>query len=175
MLAADEPGLVVNEASIIIRTAGAEDANLVEAMLLEAARWVDALGTVMWSEGELAREQIEVEIRAGLFAIAEIDGQAAGAVRFQLEDRLFWPDVDGDESAFVHRLVVRRRFKGQGVSTALLQWAVERTRTSGRRYLRLDCDAQRLKLRALYERFGFRLHSYRQVTSYYVARYELPL
>ena len=37
-----------------------------------------------------------------------------------------------------------------------------------------EADA-RTKLRALYERCGFRLHSYRQVTSYYVARYEYPL
>jgi GNAT superfamily N-acetyltransferase len=72
----------------------------------------------------------------------------------------------------VHRLVVRRRFKGQGISTALLSWAVEHARACGRGRLRLDCDAQRTKLRELYERFGFRFHSYRQVTSYYVARYE---
>ena len=38
--------------------------------------------------------------------------------------------------------------------------------------LRLDCDSHRLKLRALYERFGFTLHSFRQVGPYHVARYE---
>jgi len=31
------------------------------------------------------------------------------------------------------------------------------------------------ELRAFYERFGFRLHSYRQVGSYYVSRYELQI
>ena len=71
--------------------------------------------------------------------------------------------------------MVARPFKGQGISTALLAWSVERARAMGKRYLRLDCDAERAKLRALYERFGFRLHSYRQVTSYYVARYEYLL
>jgi hypothetical protein len=52
---------------------------------------------------------------------------------------------------------------------------VERARAIGKRYLRLDCDANRVKLRALYEAFGFRLHSFRQVQSYYVARYEYLL
>jgi GNAT superfamily N-acetyltransferase len=93
-------------------------------------------------------------------------------IRFQLEDRLFWPDIPQTESAFVHRLAVRRRYKGRGVSTALLQWAVERARAVGKRHLRLDCDESRPKLRALYEGFGFQLHSFRQVGSYYVARYE---
>ena len=161
--------------AIHVRRAGPDDAEAIEQMLLEAARWVDALGVVMWDEGELIHEQIVGEVDAGLFAVAEAGGEIAGAIRFQLEDRLFWPDLEGGDSAFVHRLVVRRTFKNQGVSTALLQWAVEEARSAGRRYLRLDCDAHRPKLRSLYERFGFRFHSFRQVTSYYVARYELPV
>ena len=44
-----------------------------------------------------------------------------------------------------------------------------------RRYLRLDCDASRPKLRRLYEELGFEFHSFRQVGAYYVARYEYPL
>jgi GNAT superfamily N-acetyltransferase len=75
----------------------------------------------------------------------------------------------------VHRLVVRRRFKGQGISTALLGWAVNHARGLGRSHLRLDCDKSRPKLHALYEVFGFRFHSFRQVGPYYVARYEYPL
>jgi GNAT superfamily N-acetyltransferase len=157
--------------TIAIRRAVSADALVVEEMLLEASRWVDALGVTMWSEGELVRSEIERDVNAGMYWIADVDGRPAGAIRFQLEDRLFWPDLEDDDSAFVHRLVVRRAFKGHGVSTALLEWAVDHARAAGRQWLRLDCDAERTKLRALYERFGFRLHSYRQVTSYYVARY----
>jgi GNAT superfamily N-acetyltransferase len=160
---------------IRIRQATGTDAPLVEEMLLEAARWVDALGVVMWEEGELVREHIEVEVAAGQFFIADADGTPAGIIRFQLEDTLFWPDIPQHDSAFVHRLVVCRRFKGQGVSTALLSWAVGHTRASGKKCLRLDCDADRTKLRRVYEDFGFRFHSFRQVTSYYVARYDYRL
>ncbi len=161
--------------TITVRRAMAADTAVVRALLIEAARWVDALGVVMWDEGELAAAAIEAEVRDGMFFVAEVDGEPAGAIRFQLEDRLFWPDRPEGESAFVHRLVVDRRFKGQGVATALLRWAVDHARASGRAYLRLDRDASRPKLRALYEAFGFRFHSFRQVTSYYVARYEYPV
>ena len=161
--------------TIAVRVALPPDARAVEEMLREAARWVDALGVVMWDEGELDSSRIAREVADGQFFVAEVDGTIAGAIRFQLEDRLFWPDVPQGDSAFVHRLVVAREFKGRGVSTALLDWSVERAQTMGRRFLRLDCDAERAKLRALYERCGFRLHSYRQVTSYYVARYQYPL
>ena len=158
-----------------VRIARPPEAQTVERLLRDAAQWVDALGVVVWDEGELDPATIAGEVAAGQFFVAEVDGTVAGAIRFQLEDRLFWPDIPQEESAFVHRLVVARAFKGLGVSTALLEWSVERARARGKRFLRLDCDAERAKLRALYERCGYRLHSYRQVTSYYVARYEYPL
>ena len=61
------------------------------------------------------------------------------------------------------------------MSTALLEWAVREARRLGRRALRLDCEASRASLRAVYERFGFRYHSDRHVGPYHVARYEYPL
>lgn len=162
--------------TIAIRQAQPSDASIVEAMLMEAAQWVDALGEVMWDTGELAPERIAVEIAAGQFYLALADGESAGAIRFQLEDTLFWPDLPEDHtSAFVHRLVVGRRYKGQGVSSALLQWAVDHARALGRSHLRLDCDRSRPKLMALYQGFGFQFHSYRHVGPYHVARYEYPL
>lgn len=161
--------------AIAVRQATPADAPVVEALLREASRWVDALGVVMWEEGELDSARIAGEVNAGQFFVAEVDRVVAGTVRFQVEDLLFWPDIAQEDSAFVHRLVVARAFKGQGVSTALLEWAVQHARALGRHYLRLDTDANRPKLMALYERFGFQLHSFRQVQSYYVARYEYPL
>jgi GNAT superfamily N-acetyltransferase len=112
----------------VIRQAVAADAPVIEEMLLEAARWVDALGVVMWEEGELTSERIATEVAAGQFFLAEVDGIPAGAIRFQLRDLLFWPDISQDDSAFVHRLVVRRAFKGRGISTTLLQWAAGHAR-----------------------------------------------
>jgi GNAT superfamily N-acetyltransferase len=160
----------------LIRQASSADAGAIIETLTEAAQWVEELdGTIMWVEGELEEARVKTEAEAGMFVVAEVEGRVTGAMRFQLEDRLFWPDLDGGDSAFVHRLVVRRAFAGQGISTALLWWAVDRARALGRSYLRLDCDAQRSRLRAFYERFGFRLHSYRQVGSYYVSRYELQI
>ena len=161
---------------LVIREASPVDTPMIADTLIEAAKWVEQLdGTVMWVEGELEEDRVRAEVHGGMFVVAEFEGQIAGALRFQLEDQLFWPDLDSRDSAFVHRLAVRRAFAGQGVSTALLEWTVDRARALGKRYLRLDCDAERSRLRAFYERFGFRLHSYRQVGSYYVSRYELQI
>ena len=162
--------------SIAIRQATGEDVPALVETLTEAADWVEQMdGTVMWVEGELEEHRVRAEVDACMFVVAEAGGAIVGAIRFQLEDQLFWPDLDGSDSAFVHLLAVRRSHAGQGISTALLRWAVDRAKSLGKRYLRLDCDADRTRLRALYERFGFRLHSFRQVGAYYVSRYERPL
>ena len=159
-----------------MRQATAGDVGRVSAVLTEAAAWVEQLdGTVMWVENELADAHVSAEIDQGQFFVAECDGEIAGVIRFQRRDQLFWPDLETDDSAFVHRIAVARRYAGRGVSTVMLQWAVDRARSLGKQYLRLDCDAERTRLRAVYERFGFRFHSYRQVGAYYVARYEMDV
>jgi GNAT superfamily N-acetyltransferase len=162
--------------SFVIRQATVDDTTALVATLTEAAEWVHQLdGSVMWVEGELDEHRVRAEAEAGMFVVAQADGAVVGAIRFQLEDQLFWPDIDGGDSAFIHRLAVRRSNAGQGISVALLQWAADRARALGKAFLRLDCDAHRTRLRELYERFGFRLHSYRQVGAYYVSRYELQI
>ena len=161
------------ETVIDIRQAAAADAAVVSAILREAAAWADSRGDeVLWQLDELSAERLAGEIDRGQFFVAWSGGEPAGVVRFQLDDVEFWPDDPGDHAAYIHRLAVRRTHAGGGVSAALLAWAAARARASGRRLLRLDCDANRTGLRAVYERFGFTLHSYRQVGPYYVARYE---
>jgi GNAT superfamily N-acetyltransferase len=113
-----------------IRQATRQDTKKIADILVEAARWLEQGGMVMWRDDELVTSRITAEVDAGLFFIAECDGEAAGVVKFQLEDGQFWPDVPRDESVFVHRLAVRRRFAGGGISSALLSWAVERAPAS---------------------------------------------
>ncbi len=160
---------------ISIRRADPSDVQFVHAILLEAARWLEAKGEAMWQEDEVSVDSIAKDVDARLFYVAECDGVPVGTVKLQLTDELFWPDVRQDESVFIHRLAVHRNHAGGGVSTALLRWSVNQAAALGRRYLRLDCEASRPKLRRVYERFGFQWHSDRQVGPYYVARYEFPI
>jgi GNAT superfamily N-acetyltransferase len=165
----------VNPMSIEVRQAVPADVDTVSAILVEAATWLEGRNMRMWRANELLPERISKDVDEGLFFLAEHTGESAGTIKFQLSDMEFWPDVPENESAFIHRLAVRRRFAGGTVSSALLSWALERTASLGRRYLRLDCEASRPQLRAVYERFGFQHHSDRQVGPYFVSRYEFAL
>ena len=154
----------------IIRQATVKDVPVISSILTEAATWLNGSGKTMWDTKEVTEEKILKD--ADLFFIAYLGDQAAGTLKFQIEDKLFWPDVPGDDSAFVHRLAVRRCFAGQGISTSMLSWAISRASSLEKRFLRLDCAAARPRLRKIYEDFGFTHHSDRQVGPYLVARYE---
>jgi GNAT superfamily N-acetyltransferase len=155
----------------LVRRASLADAAVVASILQEAAAWLDARGETLWRADELDETAIAAEVRAGLFWIADVDGVASGAVRLQTSDPDFWPEVPDGTSLFLHRLAVRRAAAGRDVSSALVAFAVERARELGLESLRLDCEAARPKLRAIYERFGFVHHSDRQVGPYFVSRY----
>ena len=160
---------------IEVRQATIADIGTVSSILFEAANWLKERGVPMWRADELLTELIVADVGNGLFFLAEHTGQPAGTIKFELSDSAFWPDVPEHESAFIHRLAVRRRFAGGDVSTAPLSWAVERAVSLDRRYLRLDCEASRKSLRTVYERFGFQHHSDRQVGPHWLARYEFRL
>ena len=155
-----------------IRQAMPHDAEVVSEILKEAARWLEQAGMPLWQENDVDITHIAPDVRAGLFYLAEYSGDPAGTLKFQLDDLVVWPDARPHDATYVHRLAVRRRYAGRGLSTALLRWAVERTQAIGRTYLRLDCHAQRPRLRAIYEEFGFQYHSDMQVGRYHLARYE---
>lgn len=157
---------------VLVRQAALEDLPTVSDILYEADSWLEQQNMGLWGEDEISPQVVRLDIQSGLFYIAFCEDSAAGVVKFQVEDFLFWSDIPHQDSAFIHRLAVRRSFAGGSISTALMRWAVAHSRKLGKRYLRLDCAADRPRLRLVYERFGFRRHSDKQVGPYFVARYE---
>lgn len=161
--------------TITVRQATLEDLAIVSDILWEAAQWLEQKGMPLWNKDEVCPNTIYPDVIAGLYYLAFHDNTPAAVVRFQLEDPQFWSDISQTDSAFLHRLAVRRTFAGGTVVTELLNWAVAHARCLGKRYLRLDCAFDRVHLRLRYERFGFRHHSDRQVGPYFVARYDYQL
>jgi len=156
-----------------IRPARDADAPQIAAVLQEAEQWLADGGRTLWSAAEIGQERVLRDTCNGLFHIACEGTQVAGVMKFELEDAYFWPEIPPGSSAFVHKLAVRRAWAKQGVSKALLAYALSRAGQLGRDHLRLDCVADRQGLRELYEDFGFVLHSVIQIGGWSYARYEI--
>ena len=155
-----------------VRQASLDDLSTVSSILSEAALWLKQQNMVLWEDKDTSPESISQDVELGLFYIAFYEDTAAGVVKFQTEDLVFWSDIPQESSVFIHRFAVGRSFAGGSISTQLMQWAVKQSRDLGKQFLRLDCAADRLRLRMVYENFRFRYHSDRQVGPYLVARYE---
>lgn len=154
------------------RQAASGDVATVCSILQDAANWLDEIGQPLWRAGKLSEETIQADVTAGYYYLFEVEAVPAGTLKFQLRDDLFWPDLPPSEAAFIHRLAIRRAFSGGELSAAMVRWAIAQARSHDRRYLRLDCEASRPKLRAFYERMGLTRRDDRQVGPYFVSRYE---
>lgn len=159
---------------ISIEQAKANQVTEVSAILQEVANWLIKRGEKLWEANELAPENIEDQVRTRMFWLAKVDDEIAGCVRFQTVDMEYWEDVPHTDSAFVHRVAVKRKFAGNGVAIAMLDWAKRRAKSLDKKYLRLDCD-KREKLCRFYESQGFEFHSEKQKNPYLVVRYQFEL
>jgi GNAT superfamily N-acetyltransferase len=158
-----------------IRRAQPQETTSVAAVLTSAAEALVARGQKLWDASDTCEAAVADDVRAGRYYIAHDDAGAVGVFRFELEDVVYWPEIERGSSAFIHRLAVHPRAQGGELAQALLAHAVLLARAQGRRWLRLDCTSGRPKLRQVYERFGFRLHSHKSFGTAVVDRFELEV
>jgi GNAT superfamily N-acetyltransferase len=145
----------------------------VSRLLTDAAIWLQQANQPLWPVEEVTVDVLRRDTSS--YYLCYVEDVPAGTLRFQLEDPDFWPEINGGSSTFIHKVAVDRRFAGQGISTALLQWALDTTRSLGRQYLRVDFDPSREALKNLYEGFGFEFHSPKDMGSFFVHRYVYTL
>ena len=162
-------------AVVSLRRSRKGEADVVASVLGEAAEWLRRRGDPLWDASEVSAKSIQAEVDSGDYVLAFVADQAAGTARVRREDALHWPDVAAGEALYLHRLAVRRFYAGGPVSRAIVEWASTSAEELGCRFLRLDCDASRHRLRALYESMGFVFHSERVVGPYTAARFQRTL
>lgn len=155
--------------------ASVHDTHKVALVLSAAARQLALAGHRMWEQSEVSEAAVRDHVVEGKYYLAKDAAGPIGVFRFQLEDPDFWPEESLQNSAFIHRLAVHPRAGGGDVSKQLLVHAIRLAKAQGRTHLRLDCAADRPKLRSFYERAGFKFHSLKQVGPWLVARYEMAI
>jgi GNAT superfamily N-acetyltransferase len=141
----------------------------------EAAQWLVDGGRPLWPPAIFDDGFITDAHTRGVILGAAIDGRVAGVALLQWRDELWWPDRPADGAAYIHKLAVARAAAGRGLAAALVAECERRARSRGIGTLRLDTARDRPKLRALYERLGFRPNDVRTVGSLVGVRYEKQL
>jgi GNAT superfamily N-acetyltransferase len=163
------------QGEIAIQPAALSESMEVAAILLEAAAWLEQRGMPLWQASEFDTDRLAADIASGQYMLARWGALPAGVFKYQHEDPIIWPDAVPGEAAYIHRVAIRRRYAGSGLAAVLLDGAAARAQRAGCRYLRLDCESARLRLRVVYERCGFIYHSDHSIGPFRVARYQMLL
>jgi protein-tyrosine phosphatase len=131
------------------------DIDTVLGILNEATIWLRDRGVpTVWKPGEFSRSSFLEQISREEVHIGMVDGKPAGTFILQWSDPFWWGERPPD-AGYVHKLAIYPVYTGQGVGREMLKWAEAKTKTQGRRFLRLNCLAEDRKIRDYYENAGF--------------------
>lgn len=141
--------------SLVIQRAASEHIALLQELYVEAARWRAARGIMLWDEhaftdAYMKRFMLEREV-----FIALAGGDGIGCFAIQWSDPAIWRELDNEESGYLHRLVVSRKYSGMRLGYRLLERAEEYVKSQGKRFFRLDCMAENKGLNQYYTKAGF--------------------
>jgi GNAT superfamily N-acetyltransferase len=92
--------------------------------------------------------------RGEKFTLDLVGETPAGTLTLQWADPVFWGEMPPD-AGYVHKLAVRPTYAGQKIGLEMLRWAEATARKAGKRFLRLNCLAEDMKIRDYYEHAGF--------------------
>jgi GNAT superfamily N-acetyltransferase len=124
------------------------------------ARWLFGRGIEQWRCGDLPRAVIEHDVGRGWVHVVRDATGLVASVTVLPSDLFVWGER-AEPAGYVHRLMVDRRWAGQGAGAELLAWAEEKIRTSNASFARLDCVRSNERLRAYYQSRGYVLVGYK--------------
>jgi GNAT superfamily N-acetyltransferase len=147
--------------TLTIRKAEPADRPALEALREEAVAWLASQGHDQWQPGQprvpTAATTLDA-INRGACYLAYEGTELVGTIT--VDDRAdpeFWtPDERAKTALYVHRMIVAQGARGRSLGMALLDWATDHARQTGRPLLRLDAWKTNEALHRYYKRQGFR-------------------
>ncbi|GIH99051.1 hypothetical protein Pta02_10600 [Planobispora takensis] len=145
--------------------AAEDDVGFILSLRAEAARWLAEDKRITqwekaWPTLEAQRRRILEAIREGRTWMLRAPSKPLATITLCDEDCYgFWrgslreSPPEGDRAVYIHRLIVSRRHRGLGAR--IIDWAAERGRERGARWLRLDIWRDNPGLEAYYRSQGF--------------------
>lgn len=157
----------------MIKNAEQKDIHVIEDILIDAVNWMNSNNIPnMWTEENVKWDILSKSYDISNFYIYYINRQPAGCMALTNEDKKYWKSDRQGESLYLHKLAVKQNYRGMSISSELINYAKQMAISSGIKSIKLDCNADRLKLMKLYENNGFDfVNTFYMNDSYKMARY----
>ncbi|UUI38048.1 GNAT family N-acetyltransferase [Oceanobacillus oncorhynchi] len=156
----------------MIRNINMEEIDQFASILKEVAEWLKRTNKEMWYTSELTKEALLEKYALNELFIGFLNGESAGTIIVQEQDHIFWPHENKNDALYLHKIAIRRKYAKEGVSVNLIDWAKQQAKMQLKKYIRLDCAADRPNLCYFYECQGFQQVGQKTVGEFFVALYE---
>lgn len=144
-------------------------------VIRDAAKWLIDSGILLWKMEDLTKEKLLKGVSKENFYTGYLNSTPAAAMLLMWHDPFFWPEIKPNESGFIHKLSVSRKFSGKGYAEEMIKFAEEECKSKNINFLRLDCAGDRAKLCKFYESLGFVLVNRKMIENFDVAFYQKEL
>jgi ribosomal protein S18 acetylase RimI-like enzyme len=145
-----------------IRLATPDDLEAILGLIDDAADWLRTMDTTQWSNPWPNLRERDARVLRGLLAcrtwLVVDDGVVVATVTYRPDgNHDLWTKQERQEpSVYMSRLVINRKYAGQGVGADLTDWAGARGRSEyGADTLRIDVWTDNYRLHDYYKRSGF--------------------
>ncbi|NQX58266.1 GNAT family N-acetyltransferase [Paenibacillus qinlingensis] len=140
----------------VIRKAQINDVDEIQQLFVEAAQWIQvSKGFTQWRVDSFTKDYLTSFIHDQEVFVACQNGEIIGCFSIQWQYEEIWGDLFHDDAGYVHRLVVARKYKGEGIGSRILSWSEDYIKNKGKGWLRLDCMADNPTLNDYYRGLGF--------------------
>ena len=156
----------------VIRQAMAGDIDAVMEIIAEARGTIAALGIDQWQDGYPQREIIEKDVSEGVSYCIENTENGEILATFgvfeagdPLYDKIFdgaWRTgdslsvlKDGVSYTAIHRVAISVKSRGQGLSTAMIDFVANKAKSIGKKSLRIDTHEGNVVMRRMLEKHSF--------------------
>lgn len=140
----------------MIKKAEDKDIHIIEDILNDAVDWMNTNNIPnLWNQENVSWNNLSKSYDISNFYIAYVEEQPVGCMAITDEDKKYWKEDKEGEALYLHKLAVKQNFRGMGVSSELINYAKQITIITGIKLLKLDCNADRLKLMKIYQKNGF--------------------
>lgn len=136
-----------------------ENEQIIINLLKHAATWLKQEGIDHWRVWLDPTEERLNWMQEGLnneqfYFLYTVKKDLIGMYRLMYNDELYWGKTE-DKAAYIHSLVVKNDFKGQGIGAKVLNIIEEELKDKKIDFFRLDCNGENTRLCSYYEREGF--------------------
>lgn len=138
-----------------------DDLQVIEAMRDEAAQWLHTKGSDQWQQPWPTADQqaarIVASIAAGETWMVRHGNTTAATIALDrnAHPELWTPEERREPATYVHRMIVRRAYAGQGLGAELLDWAADKAARNGDQWIRGDVWTTNTQLQDYYLQEGF--------------------